>query len=96
MDLKRLRKLEYLYCDNNKLKKLNISGLKNLGYLHCRNNVLKWLDITKNRHLYELHCENNKIKKLDIRNCVMRISYGDEFFTYDEGIVLVRKHKNKK
>ena len=58
--------------------------------------MLKRLDITKNRRLYELHCENNKIKKLDIRNCVIRLSYGDEFFTYDDSVVLVRKHKNKK
>ncbi len=91
--------ISIISCSGNKLTKIDTGkciNLKNLGYLHCRNNMLKRLDITKNRRLYELHCENNKIKKLDIRNCVIRLSYGDEFFTYDDSVVLVRKHKNKK
>ena len=98
LDLKGTGKLEYLHCDNNKIKRLDISGLEHLGYLYCRNNLLKHLDITENKRLRELHCENNKIKKLDIRNCEIKkyLSFGDEFFSHDTGVVIVKKRKTGK
>ena len=95
LDLKNLKKLASLNCDRNNIKKLDISGLEYLEYLYCRNNLLKRLDLTKNKRLRELHCENNKIKKLNIRNCAVKkyLSFGDEFFSHDAGVVVVKRRK---
>lgn len=97
IDLGKIKKLNVLCCDNNKIKKLNISKLKDLYYLACRNNLLIVLDVTNNSMLQDIHCENNKIKELDISNCIVKdyLNFGDEFFTYDDGVVLVKKCKNK-
>ncbi len=95
LDLKNSKKLDSLNCDRNNIKKLDISGLEYLEYLYCRNNLLKRLDLTKSKRLCELHCENNKIKKLDIRNCAIKkyLSFGDEFFSHDAGVVVVKRRK---
>ncbi len=79
-----------LYCNNNKIKKLDISKVKKLGKLYCRNNKLSYLDLTGNAWLSELHCEKNKIKELDIRNCAIKdyLGFGSEFFSYDDGVVV--------
>lgn len=46
-------KLMELYCDNNKLKTLNVKKNLRLDTLHCEGNKLKTLNLTKNQLLEE-------------------------------------------
>ncbi len=72
-----------------------MDNLKNLTMLFCNNCNLRSLYLKGLKKIEYFHCDNNKRKNLDIRNCRIRLSYGDEFFTYNDSVVLVRKHKNK-
>ena len=59
--------LEELYCDNNKLTSLDLSGNKKLKYLDCSNNELSTLDVSKNTYLVEIYCNGNNLDTLDLR-----------------------------
>jgi Leucine-rich repeat (LRR) protein len=57
-----------LYCDNNQLTNLNISGCIALGYLDCGFNQITNLDITNNTALGYLDCISNQLTSLDVTN----------------------------
>lgn len=58
--------LEYLYCENNSLTRLEISNNLKLMVLRCNDNPLKSLVLSNNQKLRELMCNNTSIAQLDI------------------------------
>ena len=55
-----------LWCSNNKIKSLDLSGNTKLTRLVCINNELGSLILTKNVDLDSLNCSNNQLKSLDL------------------------------
>ena len=56
--------LRILFCSNNNLKDLDVSGFSNLEVLNCSNNKLTNLDISNNTILKDLNCNSNQISNL--------------------------------
>ena len=68
--------LTRLYCFNNKLTTLDVSGLTALTYLDCSNNLLPSLDVTKNTKLEQLSCSHNRLTSLDLsKNTKLNYAY---------------------
>jgi len=55
-----------LYCDNNQLTLLDVSGLTNLRWLIVENNQLASLNVSGATNLELLFCDNNKLTSLDV------------------------------
>ncbi len=64
--IEHFKKLTTLYCNNNMLSELNVSGNTLLKKLICQNNRLTALDLSKNTKLEELYCDNNPLDTLDL------------------------------
>ena len=58
--------LQKLYCWNNQLITLDVSGLKNLERLECYGNKLTSLDVSGLKNLKYLDCSRNKLTSLDV------------------------------
>lgn len=58
--------LKTLYCDNNCLTTLDVSGCTQLEYLNCSDNELTALDISGCTALRTLDCSSNELTALDI------------------------------
>lgn len=58
--------LEELYCNYNKLTKIDVSSLKNLKSLYVDGNQLTKLDVSANTNLSVLFCGSNKLTELDV------------------------------
>ena len=58
-----------LYCFNNQLTSLDVSGCTALKELACHNNQLTSLDVSKNTALTVLSCYDNKLTSLDMSGC---------------------------
>ncbi len=61
--------LGVLYCDGNKLTKLDLSVLPELYRVSCANNQLKTLTLGSNDELLYLWCDHNQLTELDISGC---------------------------
>jgi len=61
--------LEYLYCNNNELRTLDVSRCANLVKLYCYDNELDSLDVSGCTSLGLLYCDNNQLSTLDISYC---------------------------
>ena len=59
----------YLYCENNQLTSLDVSGCSALTYLSCGNNQLTSLDVSGCSALSNLYCSNNQLTSLDVSGC---------------------------
>ena len=66
IDVRKLTKLETLYCDRNALTELNVTGLSNLWRLTCDQNQLTSLDLTGLTSLYQLNCVKNQLTSLNL------------------------------
>ena len=55
-----------LWCYNNTLNSLNVSGCTQLTTLECFNNTLTSLDVSNNTQLTMLNCSNNPLNSLDV------------------------------
>jgi hypothetical protein len=66
LDISQNLKLEYLYCDENKLTTLNLSNSIHLVSFSCSKNQLSILDISKNKYLQYLNCSYNKFTNLNL------------------------------
>lgn len=64
--IERFKALNILYCGDNQLTSLNVSGCTKLTTLNCYNNQLTSLNVSKNTALKELWCSDNRIKKLNV------------------------------
>ena len=58
--------LRSLFCYNNLLSGLDLSGNTALTYLYCDSNQLELLDVSKNTALTSISCENNQLESLDV------------------------------
>ena len=58
--------LEALYCDDNQLTSLDLSGNPLLTELGCEMNQLTSLDLSGNPLLEELYCDGNQLTSLDL------------------------------
>ena len=59
-------RLEQLYCANNQLTQLDVSGCTSLTLLDCGANQLKRLDLSSNGDLNTLYCGWNELLELEI------------------------------
>ena len=66
IDVRKLTKLETLYCDRNALTELNVTGLSNLWRLTCDQNQLTSLDLTGLSSLSQLNCVKNQLTSLNL------------------------------
>jgi Leucine-rich repeat (LRR) protein len=60
--------LNTLYCFENQLTSLDVSGCTALTDLYCYWNHLISLDVSKNTALEELRCSDNQLTSLDVSN----------------------------
>ena len=58
--------LKTIYCSDNLLTQLDVSGNTELSTLYCRNNQLTTLDLSKNTLLESLDCGWNQLTVLDL------------------------------
>ena len=61
--------LNYLSCNYNYLKKLDVSNNTKLTYLSCSDNAIQELNIDNNNMINMLNCDHNYIKKIDASKC---------------------------
>lgn len=66
IDVRKLTKLETLYCDRNALTELNVTGLSNLWRLTCAENKLTELDVSGLTSLSQFNCERNQLTSLNL------------------------------
>lgn len=66
IDVRKLTKLETLYCDRCALTELNVTGLSNLWRLTCDQNQLTSLDLTGLTSLSQFNCERNRLTSLNL------------------------------
>ncbi|MCL1896161.1 MAG: InlB B-repeat-containing protein [Clostridiales bacterium] len=71
LDVSGLDALKSLWCDNNHLTSLLISGCTLLEELKCSSNWLELLDVTGLNKLTYLDCGYNAIKSLDVSGCAL-------------------------
>ena len=60
--------LKILYCSDNKLTGLDMSGNPALEQLLCYENNLESLNVTKNKKLSKLECQHNGLKELNLKD----------------------------
>lgn len=82
--------LKKLYCNNNKLKELNLENNKNLKVLDCSYNELTTLDVSHNVWLDTLECTNNGMEKLNLGGSEL-----EGLFCSDNNLTELDVSKNK-
>lgn len=76
LDLTQNINLEYLYCQENQLTILNVSGLSNLKEVDCSTNQISILDIQNSITMKVLMCQDNLIEELNTTN-LFQLEYLD-------------------
>ncbi len=61
-----LSSLRYLYCNNNSLTSLDVSGMSSLKQLYCYGNSLISMDVSGCTSLSDLYCYDNSLTSLDL------------------------------
>lgn len=75
MEIKSLKGIENfsslmsLYCSDNHISTLNLSGCPDLGWLECNSNEISKLDLSSCPKMKGLYCNTNKLKELDVSRC---------------------------
>lgn len=82
--------LKKLYCNDNKLKELNLENNKQLKVLDCSYNNLTTLDVSHNVWLDTLECANNGMEKLNLGNSEL-----EGLFCSDNNLTELDVSKNK-
>lgn len=82
--------LEKLYCNDNKLKELNLENNKHLKVLDCSYNNLTTLDVSHNVLLDTLECANNGMVKLNLGGSEL-----EGLFCSDNNLTELDVSKNK-
>lgn len=84
-----------IYCDNNELKRFDLSTVPNLKMLRCNNNPLEELNLEHNAKLDYLDCYNCTLDELDVtHNPVLRILYCYETRDNEvDGVAATRRGK---
>lgn len=70
VDLRNLKKLQYLYAFDNLLETININGLTELKDVHIHNNpnLVVNIDFIQFKNLEELYVKNTRTPKLNLKN----------------------------
>ena len=63
-----------LFCQNNRLKNLDLDDSILLWQLNCSNNELQTLDLNKCRYINILICSHNRLTSLNMNECKMLTS----------------------
>ena len=66
IDLSHNKKLSKINCHNNKLEKLDVSGLPLLKTFYCGYNNLQSIDVSGNKNLKDFDCQHNRLDTLDV------------------------------
>lgn len=85
-EIKYFTSLETLFCDDNKLKSIDVSKIATLTDLTCGWNELTSLDVSKNTALTTLECYDNQLTSLDLSNnkdLMYLICYGNQLSSLD-------------
>ena len=82
--------LKKLYCNDNKLKELNLENNKHLKVLDCSYNNLTTLDVSHNVWLDTLECTNNGMEKLNLGGSEL-----EGLFCSDNNLTELDVSKNK-
>ena len=82
--------LRKLYCNDNKLKELNLENNKHLKELKCSYNQLTTLDVSHNVWLDTLECTNNGMEKLNLGGSEL-----EGLFCSDNNLTELDVSKNK-
>lgn len=82
--------LKKLYCNDNKLKELNLENNKHLKVLDCSYNQLTTLDVSHNVWLDTLECANNGMEKLNLGGSEL-----EGLFCSDNNLTELDVSKNK-
>ena len=82
--------LKKLYCNDNKLKELNLENNKQLKVLDCSYNNLTTLDVSHNVWLDTLECANNGMEKLNLGGSEL-----EGLFCSDNNLTELDVSKNK-
>lgn len=82
--------LKKLYCNDNKLKELNLENNKHLKVLECSYNQLTTLDVSHNVWLDTLECDNNGMKNLNLGDSEL-----EGLFCPDNNLTELDVSKNK-
>lgn len=82
--------LKKLYCNDNKLKELNLENNKHLKELKCSYNQLTTLDVSHNVWLDTLECDNNGMKNLNLGDSQL-----EGLFCPDNNLTELDVSKNK-
>ena len=82
--------LRKLYCNDNKLKELNLENNKHLKELKCSYNQLTTLDVSHNVWLDTLECDNNGMEKLNLGDSQL-----EGLFCPDNSLTELDVSKNK-
>ena len=57
-----------LYCENNNITFLDLSGNPNINYIKCSNNQLSFLNVSNNIGLTDLLCDDNNLNGINVSN----------------------------
>lgn len=82
--------LKKLYCNDNKLKELNLENNKHLKVLDCSYNELTTLDVSHNVWLDTLECNNNGMEELNLGGSEL-----EGLFCSDNNLTELDVSKNK-
>ena len=82
--------LRKLYCNDNKLKELNLENNKHLKVLDCSYNELTTLDVSHNVWLDTLECNNNGMEELNLGGSEL-----EGLFCSDNNLTELDVSKNK-
>ena len=58
--------LQSLACNDNQIKRLDLSKNTKLHYLNCADNQLTELNVSKNTEIDHLYCQNNQLTELNV------------------------------
>lgn len=87
MNLNKNTSLVCLYCDDNRITKLDARNLTSLEMISCQNNKIKNLYLGKNKELETLYADGNKLKKIDIKDCTKLLKRLKQKKGYDDTTV---------
>ena len=74
LELSRNTALQYLDCDNNRIRELNLADAKHIGTIHANDNNLFQIKMgSSHQSLADLQFKNNHINAIDLSGCVANV-----------------------
>ena len=79
--IKIFKNLQYLYCEENMIETLDLSGMEKLEYVDCYYNEMTSLDLSNCPSLKQVYCYSNKISDINIagsKNIILFQAYNNK------------------